>query len=107
MSIEEIARHLQETEIAPRDLVHYRSWLGGQYALQNARLTAILTIKPAIWNELRKSVKSDTATERVWEATGQGIEEMKLRAELKSIEKMMSATKSRIEVLEGEARNQY
>lgn len=106
-SVEAIARALQEGGHAPHDLVAMRSWLSGQYAFLSGQLTDILMQKPAVWNELRKTQKSDTATERVWQGTVDGLAETKLRLELKVIEKLSSAIKTQIEIAIGEARQQF
>lgn len=94
-------------EVTPNRLADMRVELSAIYSSMDWDLIRILSEKPAKWNELRKSFKSDTACDRAWEATADGMEEVKLRRTLKSIEKMMSAAKTKLEVLNGEARNQY
>jgi hypothetical protein len=46
-------------------------------------------------------------TDKLWDATEPGIEEMRLRMKCKRIEKQMSAIKTMIEIYQGEARNNY
>lgn len=79
--------------------------LAGEYAFIMGMLEDILQRKPGIWSEMRKNFKSDTACERAWESTKDGIDESGLRLRAKSVEKMMSALKSLIRLAEGEARN--
>src|SRR5690242_17396016 len=110
MSIESIAEKLKNTEtIYPPELSEMRSWLAGEYAYINSQLIGILMKKPEKWKEIRYSgdVKSDTAAERIWQATEEGLKETIYRMQLKTIEKLSSAIKSRMEVLMGEAKNQY
>lgn len=84
-----------------------RAVLAGEYAWIMGQLEIILQRKPAIWNEMRKNVKSDTATERMWEQTRDGLDEAGLRLRAKGIEKMMTALGSLIKIAEGEAHNQF
>lgn len=92
---------------SPHVLAEKRVQMSGEYARASEELGVILTQKPALWNIIRTQTKSDTAADRQWEATGMGIEEMQLRLKLKSLEKQMSAVRTMLEVLAGEARNQY
>ena len=81
--------------------------LAGNYGWVCGQLEMILQRKPAIWNTLRKDVKSDTACERAWEQTSDGLDEGGLRLRLKAMDKMSSALKSLIRIAEGEAHNQF
>src|SRR3990167_2756270 len=106
--IGEIAEELKSNKgLAPRDLSEYRLELAGEYAYLNNQLIEILMRKPAKWNELRRDQKSDTATERIWEATADGLKEIELRLKLKSIEKLMSGIKTRIEIAIGESKMSF
>lgn len=81
--------------------------LSGHYAYISDKLSAILQAKPAIWNQMRSSsgIKSDTACERVWQATEMGIEETKYKLQLKSLEKQMAALRALLQLYQTEARN--
>lgn len=79
--------------------------LAGEYAFIMGQLELILQRKPAIWSEMRKNFKSDTACERAWEATKDGMDENGLRFRAKAVEKMMSALKSIIRLAEDETNN--
>ena len=57
--------------------------------------------------QLRADVQSDKAADRAYEATEDGIMEMRLRMRMKAIEKKMSAIKSLLDVLMGESRNNF
>lgn len=81
--------------------------LSAEYARLSERLADILEKKTHIWLNIRADVKSDTAADRKWDSTEDGIQEMRLRLKLKAMEKEMSAIRSHLEVLQGEARNQY
>lgn len=99
----------QSETATPGELSEIRLWLAGRYAYLNGELTQILIRKPEKWRAIRYSgeVKSDSATDRWWDGTEDGMNEMKIRLEQKSIEKLLSATKTRIEILQGESRSQF
>lgn len=96
---------MMEGGLTPRELADFKIVLAGEYSFLSSQLEKILTRKPAIWNEMRKNHQSDKATEREYEATEDGINEMGLRMRLKSVEKLLSALSSSLRVAEGEARN--
>lgn len=89
----------------PHGCAHDLAILAGEYAFIMGELEQILQRKPAIWSEMRKNFKSDTACERSWQATMDGMKEAGLRLRSKSVEKMMSALKSLIRIAEGESHN--
>lgn len=93
----------------PGELSEVRLWLAGRYAYLNGLLTGILIRKPEVWGKLRYSenVKSDTQAERLWSETDDGRKEIEYRHECKSIEKLLSALKTRIDLLIGEQRNTF
>ena len=93
--------------LTPNQVAEERVRLATEYSSDTETLIDIRTKKAQIWNDLRVNFKSDTATERAWQGTLLGIEEMKLGLRMKASEKMMSALKSQLEVMEGEARNSY
>lgn len=100
-----IREALQAGSIPPHLAAEYRAVLSGEYAYQCGLLEVILTRKPAIWNELRKNFKSDTACERAYQQTSDGQDEQVIKLRLKSYEKMMGALSSLIRIAEQEARN--
>jgi len=102
-----IENHLKKGQIPPSLLASYKAQLSGEYSFYSGLLEDILARKPAVWNSMRPHHKSDKATDREYEATADGINEVGLRLKMKRIEKMMSAISSLLRVAEGEARNQY
>lgn len=107
MNLETAIKKAQNEGTSPSELSEVRLWLAGEYAFLGGKLGAVLADKPQRWGRLRVEVKSDTYAERLWQCTEQGKEETRLRITLKSIEKLMSAIKTRIEVMQGEARSQF
>lgn len=91
----------------PQGAAEDQAILSGEYSWLMGQLEEILRIKSVVWMELRKNVKSDTAADRAYDATPDGIKETTLRLQAKSIEKMMSALKSIIQIASDQSRNQY
>lgn len=91
----------------PGRLAELRVLLSAKYAHATNQYEAILMSKPAIWNELRKDVKSDTRAEREWEATELGQGERHWKFQIRKIDRMMNAISSLIKVKTGEAQNLF
>jgi len=110
MNLVEISEKLKNLEgIFPGELSIMRGALAAEYYALNDQLMTILMKKPEAWQKIRYSgeVKSDTAAERAWQRTEEGKLETILRMQLKMIEKMSAAVKTRIDVLIGESHNQF
>ncbi len=82
--------------------------LAGEYARLTEILGDILSVKAVRWAMYRvdPECKSDKAAERKWEATPEGIEEMKIKLKLKALEKQIAAAGTLLRAMEMEARNQ-
>jgi len=93
--------------MSPGEIVELKAILAGHFSFTSHALENILMKKPSVWLELRKGLRSDAATDRSWEATPDGIDEMKNRMQLKRIEKMISSVSSTLKVKEDEARHSY
>ncbi len=98
---------LNNPGLSPEKLSEYLVYLAGEYSYFTDQFTQLLIEKPAVWNELRKDLKSDKATDRAYDATEKGMQEVKLRLRLKALEKLMSALKTKIKVAENESYNHY
>ena len=91
----------------PHELAQSLEEKAHEFSVQTDFLIEILEKKPAIWNEMRRDFKSDTSCERAWNATENGIKEMRYRLKLKALEKEMSAIRTQLRVASDEARNIY
>jgi hypothetical protein len=89
----------------PRELSEELLTLSGEYSNKTDELNELLDLKADNWESLRKLVKSDASCDKKWEALPEGKRERRLRLLLKSYEKRMSAIKTSIQVMEGEARS--
>jgi F420-0:gamma-glutamyl ligase-like protein len=91
----------------PGQLSQYLVEQSHEYCVLSDMLAEILKVKPDKWINLRLDVKSDTAAEKNWERTQDGVNEMLLKLKMKAIEKSMSAIRSRLRTLEVEAKNMF
>lgn len=94
---------------APHEMAQEVVDLAGQYQRDSEELSQILTVKAVKWAMWRSEdgCTSDKQADKKWDASREGVREMQLRLTLKASEKKMSALKSMLRILEGEARNQF
>lgn len=76
-----------------------------EYASLSERLGDILEVKAKSWEALRAGCTSDKQADKKWDATPEGIQEMRLRLKLKALEREMGAISTHLRVLDAEARN--
>jgi uncharacterized protein len=107
VTLDEIAKKLIEEKLTPGQLSEIRMKLSANYSFIATRLDDILLAKPQEWLQIRDQSTSDNQADKKYELTENGKLEKVYRQQLKTCEKMMSAIKTRIEVMSGEARNQY
>lgn len=103
-----------ETALRDRSLINnphlcaeYRSQLSGEYSYIVGQLEEIKAGKPLVWLEMRTHFKSDSATDKAYEATESGLEETRLRGQCKRVEKLISGLGSLIRIAEGESKHIY
>lgn len=107
--IEVVQEALRDRSLVSNPMLcaEYRSQLSGEYSYLVGMLEDIKSQKPLIWLELRKGYNSDSATNKAYDVTGNGMLEIKLRGQMKRIERLISGLNSLIRIAESEARNQY
>lgn len=105
MNIESIEKAMLVGGLSPHDMSEYRVYLAGHYSFIASALEEILLVKPGQWLLMREDQKSDTSTDKHWEATPEGLREMQCKLRLKKIEKMISSLNSGLRVAENEVRN--
>ncbi len=93
--------------MTPHQAADKRVQLSVEYSRLSEQLEEILTTKPSKWMEIRKEVKSDKAADRAYDATPDGINEMKYRMEMKRKEKELSALSSLLNVYNQEANGKF
>jgi len=100
LNYKEVYKDILDGQVTPDKLSEYLIYLAGEYSYWTDQYTELLVEKPPIWNELRRTAKSDTSCERTYMATERGVKETKLKYRLKALEKLMSAIKSSLRVQE-------
>ena len=77
------------------------------YAKLGSLLAKIQDEKAKAYPEIREACKSIAESDRIWEMTEFGLQEKKLKIQMKVKEKKMSAIKTLLDVANNEAFNQY
>lgn len=106
-TIEEIEQKMRSGVIPPHLLATYKAKLAGEYSFYAGQLEDIQVRKPKSWLLLRQNHKSDKATDRAYELTEDGINEIGYEWKLKRIGKLIQALNSLLQVAEGQAKNEY
>ena len=107
MTLREVLEKLRNPATSPGELSEIQLHLSADYASKSVDLQEILVLKASRWPELRELKGSDKQADRGWDATPEGVQEMGLRLQLKSCEKLMSSIKAHLRIKETEARNQF
>ena len=107
--LEEVQEALRDGSLlnAPHLAAEYRSKLSGEYSYLMGMLEQLKADKPIVWLEMRKEYKSDTATDRAYEGTTSGRDEIVLRGRIKRIEKLLSGLSTIVKDAEQQALNHY
>lgn len=100
-------RDTLQTEMTPAQMADARMRLTGFYSTLTSAFNKAEEMNTRKWIEVRPEYNSDTRATKAVEITDLGILAKKLKNELRAIEKMISSLKQRIEIAQGEARNQY
>ena len=91
----------------PNELADRLMVLAEESSRMGDELSEILMRKPGVWLEMRGNYESDTRTERAYEATVDGTKELWLKLRLKGNDRLSSAIKTKLRILENESRNLY
>ncbi len=91
----------------PHEISEARITLAEEYSRYSGELAKLIKVQADYFNANREAHKSDTAVERAFDATEQGVQMTIVKLKLKSIEKTMSAYNTHLRLLENEAKNLY
>ena len=91
----------------PHEISEARITLAEEYSRYSGEYGQLVRIQAVFFNHRRVDFKSDTATQRAFDATDDGIKMTVLKLKLKSIEKTMSAYNTHLRLLENESKNLY
>lgn len=91
----------------PPQLAEDLMLLSEQYSAYSGELAKLTKVEGEYYKAERPNVKSDTAVQRQFQTTDDGIRMQIVKLKIKSLEKQMSATKVFIEVATNMARGLY
>lgn len=91
----------------PHELAEARIGLSEEYSRYSGEFANLIRQQALFFKENRESHKSDTATQRAFELTEDGVRMTIIKLKLKSIEKTMSAYGTYLRLKENEAKNLY
>ncbi len=93
----------------PKQYVEELESMAREYQTAGNELVKIKVKKATelLYIRAKADVKSDAQASRVWNATLEGIKELELTFKLKSLEKLMSAIKTKLRIMSDESRNMY
>lgn len=108
ITLESIAEIMQRGEvIAPADVSRYRQYLAGEFFFLSEQIIAVEKQYPKEWEKIRKTVSSDRRADMLFEQSDIGVDYATLKLRMKSVEKMLSALKSILEVYIKEGQNVF
>lgn len=109
MNLVDLTEKVKTGSLPPGELSNYQLILAGWYSYYAGQLEEIELNKSERWLKLRsqEGIKSDKQADRLWDSTEDGRNEIKLRWEMRRAERLISSIKTRLRVLEGEARAQF
>jgi hypothetical protein len=93
--------------ITPHEIATDILKMSDHYGKLGQALNDLNKIYALWWKAKRSDFKSDKSAEKEWDLTTEGMEMQTIRLKIKVIEKKMSAYKTYLRVLEGEAHNQF
>lgn len=105
--IRDLIEEVQGGECPPGRLAEIAVELSSWSATLGESLKDILVFKADVWLEIRKTTTSDKMTDKLWDATLKGKEEMTLRSQLTYITKIVSNIKLLLRTKENESFGRY
>lgn len=91
----------------PRQLADERIGMAEEFSRYSGLLAELIKKRAEHYKLERINHKSDTAVERAWERTNEGVQMTIIKLKLKAIEKKMSASNTMLRLLENEAKSLY
>jgi hypothetical protein len=113
--LQEYARKIKENIESPGHLADIAVEMSADYARLSDEMMKIQLKKPIIWTKIKKEKDeierekylSDNLTEQCWRTLPQGQEEIKLKYQLKGLEKMINSIKTATYIKNQEAHGIY
>jgi len=95
------------TDRNPHQLAEARIGLAEEYSRYSGDYASLIKSQAQFFKDHRADHKSDTATQRAFELTEEGVRMSVIKLKLKSIEKTLSAYNTYLRLLENQAKNLY
>ena len=92
---------------SPHQLAEERIGLAEEYSRYSGVYAEMIKHRAEHYKAKRPNFKSDTAVQRDWEMTEQGVQMEIIKMKLKTIEKKLSATATMLRLMENEAKSLY
>ena len=89
----------------PHQLAEERIGMAEEYSRYSELFAEMIKYRAEFYRKHRPNFKSDTAVEREWETTEQGVQMTIIKLKLRVIEKQMSASNTMLRLLENEAKS--
>lgn len=91
----------------PRELADELMNKSVLFSKYSGEYAAHIKLQADYFNKERANHKSDNSTQKAFDATKEGVQMVIIKLKLKSLEKEMSAIKTMLRLMEGEANNIY
>lgn len=91
----------------PHEFADERLGLAEEYSRYSGLYAEMIKHRAEHYRDKRPNFKSDTAVQRDWEMTEQGVQMEIIKMKLKTIEKKLSATATMLRLMENESKNLY
>lgn len=91
----------------PGQIAESQLALAEEFSRYGGELAKLIKSRAEFCKSNKDNFKSDTATQRAFETTDDGVRMTVIELKLKTIARTMSANKDYLKVKEGEARNLY
>ena len=91
----------------PHQIAEERIGMAEEYSRYSGIFAELVKKRADHFKIERPNQKSDTATERAWEQTEDGVKMTVIKLKLKSIEKQLSASNTMLRLLENEGKGLY
>lgn len=92
---------------SPHQIAEERVGMAEEYSRYSGMFADLIKKRADHFKTERPNHKSDTAVERAWEQTPDGVQMTILKLKLKALEKQMSASNTMLRLLENESKNLY
>lgn len=91
----------------PHQIAEERVGMAEEYSRYSGLFAELIKKRAEHYKNERENYKSDTAVERAWERTDEGVQMTIIKLKLKAIEKQLSASNTMLRLMENEAKALY